>query len=135
DTGLVAYCRPRIRRAGRGLGRILATIAMHLIEGFCLRVVRLKLVVGDWPCGRDPTVMSQFAKVLLAQAKQRGTVKFCISSDIVIRMRMQVLAILVQPRFLRVVVSLNINNLRIPVGLLTRNIVATLKDQDLLVGG
>src|SRR5262249_3545888 len=49
DAGLVRYGRERVRRARRWLGRILAALAMHLIELLGARVVRLELVIADRP--------------------------------------------------------------------------------------
>src|SRR5437764_15423265 len=79
--------------------------------------------------------MSQFAEIFLAQAKQRSTVKLSIPSYVVVGVRMQFLAVFVQPRLVGVVMGIDIDNLRVPVRLLTRNIVTALEDEDLLACG
>ena len=55
-------------RAGVALGRVLAVVAVDLVQLLGLRVVRLHLVVGDRPGGRDPVVVAQLAEVLAAAA-------------------------------------------------------------------
>src|SRR5512133_608079 len=47
---------------------------------------------------------------------------------------MQVLTVLVEPGFLGVVVGVHVDDLRIPVRLLARNVVAALEDEDALPG-
>src|SRR5437016_74051 len=94
---LVADRRIFVRRAGPRLGRIFAAGAMYLIEMFGLRVVRLELGVTDGPSRRDAAVMTDLAKVFLAQTKQRRAVKLCIPADVIIRVRMQLFSVFVAP--------------------------------------
>ena len=68
DPRLVGDRRERIRRARRRLGGILAAGAVHLVELLRLRVVRLQLLVGDRPRGRDTVVVAELAEVLLRGA-------------------------------------------------------------------
>ena len=79
--------------------------------------------------------MAQLAEVALAQAKQRRTVKLGVAADVVVRVRMKILAVLVAPRFVGVVVSVNIDYLGIPIGFLAGNVVAALQNKDALAGG
>src|SRR5688572_24325030 len=99
----VTYCRILVRRAGPRVGRVLAAIAVHLIEMFGLGVIRLQLVVADGPRGRDAAVMTNLAKVFLAEAKERRAVEFRVAADEIIRMRMELFAVNVAPRLFRVV--------------------------------
>src|SRR5271157_648555 len=69
DTRLMTHCRPRIRRTGGRLGRILAALTMHLVENLGLRVIRLEVVVGDGPSRRDAAVVAQLAEVALTQTE------------------------------------------------------------------
>ena len=59
-----------------------------------------------------------FAKVLLAQTEQRCAIEFGIAADVVIRMRMQLCAIGVAPKFLGVVATFHVYCARIPILLL-----------------
>src|SRR5262245_4753384 len=54
-----------VRRTGPRLTRVFAAIAVHLVKMFCFCVVRLQLVVTDWPGRRNPAVMSNLTKVFL----------------------------------------------------------------------
>src|SRR5215831_6786541 len=57
DARFMAHRRPWILLRCPRFGWILSTAAMHLIELFGLRVVRLELAVGDGPCRRSSTVV------------------------------------------------------------------------------
>src|SRR5262249_27083624 len=61
DTGLVAHRRMGIRAACRRIERVLATLAVHLVEPLGARVVSLELVVRDRPRGRDAAVVANLA--------------------------------------------------------------------------
>ena len=50
--------------------------------------------------------MPELAEVFLAQTEQRGAVELGIAADVVIGVRMQVLAVFVAPDFLGVVLAL-----------------------------
>src|SRR5208283_2736551 len=102
---------------------------VHLIEIFGLRIVWLQIVVADRPSGRDATLVTQFAEILLAQPEQRSTVKLGVAADVIIGMRMEFLAILIEPGLLCVVMAVDVDDLRIPVRFLAGNIVTALKDQ------
>src|SRR5262245_14139416 len=67
DTRLMRYGWIGIWRTRRGLGRIYAAFAVHLIHLLGLRVERLHVVVADWPGRRNPVVFAQFPEILLAQ--------------------------------------------------------------------
>src|SRR5271157_4752464 len=125
---------PGIGSVGRRFGRILSAVPMHLIEILGLGVVRLQIVVADRPGGRDTAVVAQFAEIFLAQPEQSSTVKLGVAADVVIGMRMEFLAILVEPRLFRAVVGVDVDDLRIPVRFLAGNVVTALKNQDALTG-
>ena len=61
----MTHCRPRIGRARRRFSGIFPTLTMNLVKVLGLRVVRLELVVGDGPGGRDAAVMLHLAEVLM----------------------------------------------------------------------
>src|SRR6185369_6914571 len=127
NTLFVAYCRKAIRRARPRFGWIFTTSTMYLIEVFGLGVVGLQIVVGDRPCWRHPPVMANLAKVLFAKTKERRTVEFCVATHEVICVRMESATTGIEPRFLCVVTSVQINGLRTPVILFSGHIVSALK--------
>ena len=98
------------------------------------RVVGLHLVVGDRPGRRDAAVVADLAEVLLAQAEEGGAVEFGVPADVVVRVRMELLAVLVAPDFLRGVLAVDVDGLRAPVVLLAGDEVAALEHQDPLAG-
>ena len=102
NARLVAHRRMRIRRARRRLGRVFAALAVDMIQMLGLRVVRLQIVIGDRPRRRNAAVMPELAEVFLAQTKQRRAVELRIAADVVVRVRMQLLAVVVAPDFLGV---------------------------------
>ena len=60
-------------------------------------------------------MVAQLAKIFFAQAKQRRAIKFGISADVVIGVRMQCFAVFVLPHFMGVVAALEVDGLRAPV--------------------
>ena len=134
DARLVRDGRERIRRARRRLGRILAARAVHLVELLGLRVVRLQLVVGDRPRGRDAVVVAQLAEVLGAQAVERRAVELGRTADEVVDLRLERLAARVVPRVGRDVAVVDEHGLGAPVLGLAREPVAALEQQDALAG-
>src|SRR6266478_7774559 len=79
--------------------------------------------------------MANFAKIFLAQAEERGAVEFGVASDVVVGVRVEPLAFLVAPLFLSLVLGLNIDRARIPIGLLPGNIVPPFQDEDAFPSG
>src|ERR1043166_3150291 len=77
-------------------------------------------------------MMANLAEVLVAQAEQCGSVEFRIAADVVVRMRMQRLALAIAPHFLRVIPRLDVDRARTPVVLLAAHVVAALEQQDAL---
>src|SRR6185369_602015 len=91
--------------------------------------------VADGPGGRDSAVMPNLAKVFLAQPKQSRAVKLRVAPDEVVRVRMKFLTITIAPCLFGVVLRLEIYSARAPVVLLTRNVIATLEEKNLLARG
>src|SRR6266705_910293 len=129
---LVTYRRILVGSAGIRLSRILTAIAMHVIEMFGLRIVRLQFIVANWPGRRGPAVVPNLTKVFLAQTEQRGAVEFRVASDVIICVWMECFAVLVVPGFFRVVLAVKIYGAGAPVIFLARHIVTALKQQDFL---
>ena len=108
------------RARWRRLGGILAAIAVHLVEVLGLQVVRLELVVGDRPGRRDAAVVPELAEVLLAQPEQRRAVELGVAADVVVGVRVELLAVPIAPDLLGLVLALDVDGLRVPVVLLAR---------------
>src|SRR5205814_8508094 len=89
-----------------------------MIDALGLTIIRLELIILNRPCRRDAAMVFNFAEVLFAQTEQRCAIEFGIATDVVIRMRMQLCAIDVAPKFLGVVATFHVHCARIPVLLL-----------------
>src|SRR5215813_9388185 len=131
---LVTDGRIPVGRAGPGLCWIFTSIAVHLVEMFRFCVIRLQLVVADRPRRRDATMVTNFAEVLFAQAKERRTVEFSIAADVIVRVRMQLLTVRVAPGFLGVVLSFKVDRARAPVVLLAWHVITTFEQENFLAG-
>ncbi len=132
DAGLVRHRRARVRGARGRLGRILTTRAVHLVELLGQRVVRLHLLVGNRPCGRDAVVVVQLAEVLLAQAVERRAVELGGAPDEVVNLGLEGLPVPVVPRVGRDVPVLDEHVLREPVAGLARQPLAAFEQQHAL---
>ena len=135
DPRLVRHGGMRVRRAGRRLGRILASCAVHLVVLLGLRVVRLELVVRDRPGRRDAVVVAKLAEVLRAQPVEGGAVELRRPADEVVDLRLERLAVRVVPGVVRDVAVLHEHVLREPVLRLARQPVTALEQQDPLARG
>jgi hypothetical protein len=121
-----------VRRTGRGLGRVFAAGAVHLVELLGQRVVGLHVVVGDRPGGRDAVVVAQLAEVLAAQAVERGAVELGRPAHEVVDLRLERLALGVVPGIGRHVAAVDEHVLCRPVVRLAWQPVAALEQQDAL---
>ena len=59
---------------GWWLGGIFTTQAMHVIHGFSLGVIRLKIAVSQWPGWRDAIHQNHLLKIALAEAEMGSAV-------------------------------------------------------------
>jgi hypothetical protein len=130
DPRLVADGRERVGRARGRFGRVLAARAVHLVELFGLRVVRLHLPVGDRPRRRDPAVVLELPEILLAQPVQSGAVALGRAADVVVHLRMEGRAVRVVPGVRRDVAVVHEHILGPPVLRLARQPTAALEQQD-----
>src|SRR5581483_1658061 len=124
--------RMRVRRAAARLGGVFAGVAVHMIEPFGFAVERLQIVVADLPGRRDAAVVLDLAEVFLAQSEQRRAEKFGVAADVIVGVRMKLLAVLVVPFFFGLIFSLEIDRARVPVVFFSRHVVAALEDENLL---
>ena len=130
DAGLVADGRPRVLAAPGALGRVLAVVAVHLVEPLGLRVPRLEVLVGERPAGGDAVDVLELAEVTRPQAVERGAVELGGAADVVVDPGLERLAVLVVPRVGRDVAALDEDGLRLPVLLLAGQEAAPLEQQD-----
>src|SRR5215470_8195815 len=130
EPRLMTYGRPGVGLACRWFRRILPAVAVHLINVLGLRIVGLQFVVSDRPSRRDAAVMANLSEIPLSQAEESCAVELRISAHIVVRMRMQLLPLLVAPEFFCVVLGIDVDELWIPVGLFAGDIIATLQDEN-----
>ncbi len=128
--------RVRVRRAGRRLGRILAPRAVHLVHRLGRGVVRLHVLVGDGPGGRDAVMVAQFTEVLGAHPVQRGPVQLGRAAHEVMHLRLEErLGLRVVPAVRRDVAAVHEHVHGGPVLRLAGQPVAALKQQDPLARG
>src|SRR6266481_2385550 len=76
--------------------------------------------------------MFYLAKILFAEPEQRSAIKFRIPADVIIGVRMQLAAVRVVPKFLRVVATTCIYLQRVPIFFLARNKWPPLKQENFL---
>src|SRR6185503_6820786 len=119
----------RIATTRRRLGGILAAVAVDMIEPLGFGVIGFHVFVGDRPGRRDPPVMLNLAKVFFAKSKEGGAKEFCIAADVVVGMRVQLVAVFVAPLLFGLIFSFEIDRARIPVVLFTRHIAAAFEKQ------
>src|SRR5262249_41256366 len=97
NARLVRQRWQRIRSRCRRLGRIFPACAMHLVHLLGLGVVRLHVVITDWPGWRDSVVMLELAEVFLAQSVQRGAIQLGGAAYPIVHPRLKGLVVLVVP--------------------------------------
>src|SRR5262249_55696691 len=109
DPRLVADGGGGVPRARPGLGGIGAAPPVRLVQRLRAGVVGLELVVRERPRGRQAARVAQRSEVLLAQAEERRAVELRIAADPVIRVRVQRLAVRIEPLLPRVVLRIDVD--------------------------
>jgi hypothetical protein len=95
-------------------------LAVHQIKVLRLGVERLKIVVGDRPRRRDPTMVAKFAEVLRAEPEQRRAVELGVPAHVVVDFRLELIAVPVVPELLREVLPAYEHRVGLPVVALPR---------------
>jgi hypothetical protein len=126
EARLVADGSMGIGGASARLGRIFAGIAVHVIQLFCFAIIGFQLIVGDRPGRRHAAVVFDFAKIFLAQAKQRRAEEFRVAAYIVIGVRVEFVAGCVMPFFFGLISSFEVYGTRIPIVFFPPHVAATL---------
>src|SRR5262245_11610989 len=101
--------RVRVRPAGERLGRIFATLAVYVIQALRSQVVGFEFFVGDRPGRRNSAEVANFTEVLAPQSKQRGTIEFFVTTDVVVGVRVKRLSVLVPPLLLSLVFGFHVD--------------------------
>src|ERR1700757_1850474 len=107
---------------------------MHVIQALSLPVIGFEVVIGNRPSWRDATEVPDLAKILATQAKQGCAVKFCVTTDVIIRMRMKRIAVFVPPLFPRLVLCFYVDGVRVPIRLFATYVAAAFENEDFLAG-
>src|SRR6266480_5388133 len=74
--------------------------------------------------------MPDLAEVFFAQTKQRGAKKFCVAADVIVGVRVQLVAVFVAPAFFGLVFSFEVYGARIPVVFFPRHVTAAFEDDN-----
>src|SRR5215471_19523647 len=78
--------------------------------------------------------MTNLTEVFLAQAEKGGAEEFGIASDVIVCVRMQLLAVGVAPDFLGLVLDFDVDHAWFPVILLAEHVAPSLQQQYSLAG-
>ncbi|MDQ6870349.1 MAG: hypothetical protein M3178_19240 [Pseudomonadota bacterium] len=78
--------------------------------------------------------MADFAEIALAHSKECRAIDLRIAADTIVQTGMKAIAIYVVPRLIRLVGTVHKHRLRIPIGACSREIIATLNQQDAFAG-
>jgi len=128
----VADSPVRIRSARWRLRGVRSTFPVDVIQMLGLPVIGFQIFIIDGPGRRHTPVVAQLAKIFFPQSKKGSAVELRISTNVVVRVRVKGLPGLVLPYFFRLVFPFDIDSPRIPVALLTRDVVASFQKQDSL---
>src|SRR5689334_15609170 len=105
---------------------------MYLVQFFGTRVVRLPIAILDRPRRRFAVVVAVRFKILFPQTEKRRAIDLGVSTDMISEARMNLPAIAVEHRLLRVVLE---RAEVIPVILGARQERAAFKHEDTLAAG
>src|ERR1035438_2508329 len=102
---------------------------------FGLRVVRLEVLIAQWPCRRDAAMVRGFPEVLDTEPQQGRAIHLRVAADVILNAGRKRLAVLVIPRLFGPVLRLDKDSLGIPVVFLTRQVSAPFEHQNPFAGG
>src|SRR4029453_10828746 len=118
--------------ACRSCCRVLAVLAVHLVEVLRLDVKGLEIGIFEGPCGGDSAVMNDFTEVLGTQPEQGGAVELRVTADVVVDLGLELVAVPVVPLLLRQILALDEYGPGIPIVELARQERPSLQPQDAL---
>src|SRR5258707_5176331 len=124
--------RPRVLLRGLSFGRVLAMLAVHLIEPLRPGVVGRQGVVVQRAGWRDPVGELDLAEVGWPQPVEGGTVHLRRAAYEVVHLRLERIAVGVVPGVGGYGPAVDEDGVRVPVRELARQEVAALEEQDLL---
>ena len=135
DARLVRDGRVGERPGGRGLGGVLAALAVDEVQPLGLGVIGLEVVVGQRPRRRDAGVVADLVEVALTQTEEDRAVELRVAADEVLLVGAEGIAVLVDPLLAAEVALLEEDLLGVPVLGLAGQVTAALEQQDALAGG
>lgn len=77
-------------------------------------------------------MMAQLSKIFFPQPEESGTIKLRVSTDAIVRVRMERSSGFISPNLLRLIFPFDIDRAGRPVGFFARHIVASFEQQDSL---
>jgi hypothetical protein len=134
DSRLVRDGRIGERAGAVRVGRILARSAVDEIELLGRRVVRLEVLIREWPGGGDAGVVPHFAEIALAETEEDRPVDLRVAADVVLRVWPKRNAVLVVPELGRHITLPAEDLLRVPVLGFARQVATAFEQQDPLAG-
>ena len=115
NARFVAHRRMTIGRAGRTFGRIDPVLPVDMIKMLRLGVVRLEVLIAQWPRRRDAAVVPDFSEVLLAESQQGRAINLGIPADVILNAGVKRLSVLVIPGLLGPILRFEEDGPGIPV--------------------
>ncbi len=126
----VGHGRPRVLLRPVTLGRVVAVVAVDLVQPLRLGVPRFELVVAHRPRRRDAVGVLDLTEVRRPQPVQGGAVELRRPTDEVVDLRLERLAVGVVPGVGGDVPAVEEHRLGVPVLRLPREEVAPFQQQD-----
>src|SRR6516162_9835893 len=120
----------RIRSASGRLGRVGPALTVHAIQIFGFHVIRLEVLVTDWPSRGHTAMVTQLFEILLPQSEKSRAVEFRISPNVIVCVRVKGLAGRILPDLFCLVFAFDVYSLWIPVVFFPRDIIASFEEQD-----
>ena len=134
NTRLVADRGVRIGSTSFGLGWVLAGVAVNVVKTLGFRIVGLHVAVGDGPRRGNAAVVVNLAEVFLPQTKQRRAEEFRVAADVVIGVRVELIAVFIVPLFFSLVFPFEVHRARVPVVFFPRHVATAFNEQNFLPG-
>jgi hypothetical protein len=135
EPWLVRDGGPRVGLAMGTLGRVLPSVAVHLVQLLGPGVPRFEVVVGQRPGRGDPVDVLELTEITGAQPVQGRAVQLGGPADEVVHLGLERLAVTVEPSVLGDVLPVHEHRLGVPVVRLAGQEVAAFQQQDPLARG
>src|ERR687885_2206030 len=117
---LMTHRRIGIGFTARRFRGVFTSLSMHIVQLFCLSVIRLKVFILEFPLRGNTALMDYLLKISLSQSQQRCPIQFSISTHPVASLRTKRLTVFVIPVYLSVIAFFLVNFISAPVVFFTR---------------